>query len=157
LASHPDYPNERLVACRNPELAKLRAHKRESLLAATEKDLAQVQAMVEAGRLSGHDKIGVRVGRVINRYKVAKHFTLDMQEQSFSYQRKQDRIALEAALDGIYVVRTSVAAPRMDSADFVRFRNRDSGRDEKTSRCCRKARPQRWWRDDSRSYGCEGT
>jgi transposase len=118
--SHPDYPNERLVACRNPELAKLRAHKRESLLAATEKDLAQVQAMVEAGRLSGQDKIGVRVGRVINRHKVAKHFTLDMQEQSFSYQRKQDSIASEAALDGIYVVRTSVAAPRMDSADCVR-------------------------------------
>ena len=69
----------------------MRAHKRESLLAATEKDLAQVQAMVEAGR-----------------YKVAKHFALDVQEQSFAYQRKQDSIALEAALDGIYVVRTSV-------------------------------------------------
>jgi len=65
-------------------------------------------------------RIGLRVGRVINRYKVAKHFTLDMQEQSFSYQRKQDSIALEAALDGIYVVRTSVAAPQMDSADCVR-------------------------------------
>jgi len=118
--SHPDYPNERLVACRNPELAKLRAHKRESLLAATEKDLAEVQAMVEAGRLSGQDKIGLRVGRVINRYRVAKHFALDMQDKSFSYQRKQDSIALEAALDGIYVVRTSVAAPRMDSAECVR-------------------------------------
>src|ERR1700719_4102640 len=118
--THPDYPNERLVACRNPELAKLRAHKRESLLAATEKDLAQVQAMVEAGRLSGQDKIGLRAGRVINRYKVAKHFILDVQEQSFAYQRKQDSIALEAALDGIYVVRTSVAAPRMDGADCVR-------------------------------------
>src|SRR3984893_3796979 len=118
--THPDYPNERLVACRNPELAKLRAHKRESLLAATEKDLAQVQAMVEAGRLSGRDKIGLRAGRVINRYKVAKHFALDVQEQSFAYQRKQDSIALEAALDGIYVVRTSVAAPRMDGADCVR-------------------------------------
>src|SRR6202171_2680846 len=86
--THPDSPNERLVACRNPELAKLRAHKRESLLAATEKDLAQVQAMVEAGRLSGQDKIGLRAGRVINRYKVAKHFALDVQEQSFAYQRK---------------------------------------------------------------------
>ena len=118
--SHPDYPNERLVACRNRELAKLRAHKREALLAATEKDLAQVQAMVQAGRLCGQDKIGLRVGRVINRYKVAKHFALDVQEQSFSYQRKQDSIALEAALDGIYVVRTSVAAPRMDGADCVR-------------------------------------
>jgi transposase len=118
--SHPDYPNERLVACRNPELAKLRAHKRESLLAATEKDLAQVQAMVESGRLSGQDKIGLRVGRVINRHKVAKHFTIDMQEQSFSYRRKPDSIALEAALDGIYVVRTSVAATRMDNADCVR-------------------------------------
>jgi len=118
--SHPDYPNERLVACRNPELAKLRAHKRESLLAATQENLAQVQAMVEAGRLSGRDKIGLRVGRVINRHKMAKHFTLDIQEQSFSYQRKQDSIALEAALDGIYVVRTSVAAGRMDGPDCVR-------------------------------------
>lgn len=118
--SHPDYPHERLVSCRNPELAKLRGHKREALLAATEKDLVQVQSMVKAGKLAGQDKIGLRVGRVINRYKVAKHFTLNIQDQAFSYQRKQDSIALEAALDGIYIIRTSVPADRMDGANCVR-------------------------------------
>lgn len=116
----PDYSNERMIACRNPELAKLRAHKRQDLLAATEKELAQVQAMVEAGRLKGQDKIGVRAGRIINKYKMAKHFALDIQDQSFSYKRKHDSIAREAALDGLYVIRTSVANDRMDSADCVR-------------------------------------
>jgi transposase len=116
----PGYPGERLIACRNPELAKLRAHKRQDLLAATEKDLAHVQAMVESGKLKGQDKIGVRVGRVINKYKVAKHFVLDIQDQSFSYKRKHDSIAQETALDGIYVIRTSVTTDRMDSAECVR-------------------------------------
>lgn len=116
----PDYPNERLVACRNPQLAKLRAHKRQALLAATEQALAQVQAMVEAGKLKGQDKIGLRVGRVVNKYKVAKHFALDIRERAFSYQRKQDSIAQEAALDGLYVIRTSVTTARMDSAECVR-------------------------------------
>jgi transposase len=116
----PDYSNERLVACRNPQLAKLRAHKRQELLAATEQELAQVQAMVEAGKLKGQDKIGLRVGRVINKYKVAKHFALEIQERAFAYQRQHDRIAQEAALDGIYVIRTSVTAARMDSAECVR-------------------------------------
>ena len=101
----PDHPGERLVACRNPELAKLRAHRRQDLLAATEKKLAQVQAMVEAGKLKGQDKIGVRVGRVINKYKVAKHFVLDIQDRSFVYKRDHGAIAKEAALDGIYVIR----------------------------------------------------
>jgi transposase len=116
----PDHPGERLVACRNPELAKLRAHKRQDLLAATEKELAQVQAMVEAGKLKGQDKIGVRIGRVINKYKVAKHFVLDIQDSSFTYKRDHGAIAKEAALDGIYVIRTSLSSDQMDTAACVR-------------------------------------
>jgi transposase len=118
--THPDYPGERLVACRNPQLAALRAHKREDLLQATEKNLEKVCAMVQAGRLRGQDKIGVRVGKVVNQYKVAKHFILDIQDQVFTFQRKIEGIAAEAVLDGIYVIRTSLSAERMDSADCVR-------------------------------------
>jgi len=118
--AHPSYPNERLVACRNPDLAKLRAHKRQDLLVATENELAKVQAMVESGKLSGQDKIGLRVGRVINKYKMAKHFVLTVQDRAFSYKRNHDSIAQETALDGIYIIRTSVTADRMDSADCVR-------------------------------------
>lgn len=116
----PEYPGERLVACRNPELAKLRAHKRQSLLQATESELAKVQAMVASGKLAGKDKIGVRTGRVVNKYKVAKHFELTIADQSFAYQRKQDRIAAEAALDGLYVIRTSLASERMERDECVR-------------------------------------
>jgi len=118
--TQPDYPGERLVACRNPQLAALRAHKREDLLAATEKNLEKVRAMVQAGRLRGQDQIGVRVGKVINRYKVAKHFTLEIQERSFAFQRQAASIAAEAALDGLYVIRTSLPATRMATADCVR-------------------------------------
>jgi transposase len=118
--SSPDYPGERLVACRNPELAKLRAHKREALLAATEKNLEPIQAKVAAGKLAGMDVIGVRVGKVINQYKVAKHFELVIDERSFSFRRKPDSIATEAALDGIYIIRTSVPATQMEAADCVR-------------------------------------
>ncbi len=118
--THPDYPGERLVACRNPELAALRRHKREDLLQSTEKNLAKVQAMVKADRLRGQDKIGVRVGKVVNQYKVAKHFSLTIEDQAFSYQRKSESIAAEAALDGIYVIRTSLSPEAMDSADCVR-------------------------------------
>jgi transposase len=118
--THPDYPNERLVACRNPELASLRAHKREDLLEATEKNLAKVQAMVKAGRLRGQDKIGLRVGKVIDQYKVAKHFTLNIEARAFAFRRQRESIATEAALDGIYVIRTSVPDTAMDSAECVR-------------------------------------
>ena len=118
--THPDYAGERLMACRNPELAKLRAHKRESLLAATEKNLEKVKARVAAGKLAGQAKVGVRVGKVVNQYKVAKHFALDIGNAAFCFQRKADSIAAEAALDGIYIIRTSVAATQMDSADCVR-------------------------------------
>ncbi len=118
--THPDYPGERLVACRNAQLAALRTHKREDLLQATEKNLEKVRTMVQAGRLRGQDNIGVRVGKVINQYKVAKHFTLEIQDCSFSFQRQQECIAAEAALDGLYIIRTSVPISRMDSADCVR-------------------------------------
>lgn len=118
--THPDYPGERLVACRNPELAALRAHKREDLLQATERNLAKVRAMVQAGQLQGQDKIGLRVGRVINQYKVAKHFALAIEDQAFAFTRKSESIAAEAMLDGLYVIRTSVSAQTMNSADCVR-------------------------------------
>jgi transposase len=118
--SSPDYPGERLVACRNPELAKLRAHKREELLCATEKNLEKIKTRVVAGKLTGQDKIGVRVGQVNNQYKVAKHFALTIGETAFSYQRKHDSIAAEAALDGLYLIRTSVSATQMDAAECVR-------------------------------------
>ena len=118
--SSPDYPGERLVACRNPQLAKLRAHKREALLATTEIKLTKIKARVDAGKLSGQDAIGLRVGKVVNRYKVAKHFALAISVAAFSFQRKADSIAAEAALDGLYLIRTSVPAAQMDAPDCVR-------------------------------------
>ena len=118
--SSPEYPGERLVACRNPQLAKLRTHKRAELLAATEKNLEKIKARVAAGKLAGADAIGVAVGKLINQYKVAKHFELVIGERAFSFERKHAGIAAEAALDGIYIIRTSVAPAQMDSADCVR-------------------------------------
>jgi len=108
--SSPEYPGERLVACRNPQLAKLRALKREDLLLATEKNLEAIRERVQAGRLRGADAIGLRVGRVVNQYKVAKHFELVIDDTRFTFARRQDAIAAEAALDGIYIIRTSVDA-----------------------------------------------
>ena len=118
--SSPDYPDERLVACRNSELAKLRAHKREELLCATEKSLEKIRNRVAGGKLSGQDQIGVCVGKVINQYKMAKHFALTIGEATFAFQRKQDSIAAEAALDGLYIIRSSLEAAQMDAADCVR-------------------------------------
>ena len=118
--SSPDYLGERLVACRNPELAKLRTHKREELLAATESNLEKIRARVDAGKLAGQDEIGVRVGKAINQYKVAKHFELVIGHTTFSFARKHDAITAEAALDGLYIIRTSVAAEQMDAAECVR-------------------------------------
>ena len=118
--SSPDFPGERLVACRNPELAKLRAHTREDLLAATERNLEKIKLRVEAGKLAGKDKIGVAVGKVVNQYKVAKHFELLITDGSFTFTRKMDNIAAEAALDGLYIIRTSVKAARMDAPTCVR-------------------------------------
>jgi transposase len=118
--SHPDFPGERLMACRNVDLGKLRAHKREALLQATEKELDKVRARVERGALAGRDQIGVRVGKVLNKYKVGKHFALTIEEARFECQRLEPQIAAEAALDGLYVIRTSVPKKQMTSAEAVR-------------------------------------
>ena len=117
--AHPDYPGERLIACRNPALAAERARKRSELLAATEAVLAPIVAAVEAGRLKGADKIGIRVGRAVNRYKMAKHFEITITDTTFTYTRRSTQIDTEAALDGIYIIRTSVDATRLDSAATV--------------------------------------
>jgi transposase len=118
--THPDFPGERLVACRNPELAKLRAHKRQSLLEATSKELEKVRGMVSRGKLRGKDAIGVRIGKVIDKYKMAKHLVLDIRDDGFDFHLQDDNILAEAALDGIYVVRTSVPAQRLSTDDVVR-------------------------------------
>ena len=117
----PDFPGERLVACMNPFLAAERARKRESLLAATEADLGKIAAACARDRrpLRGKDKIAVRADRVLNRRKVAKHFTVEITDDSIRYARDQDSIAAEAKLDGIYVLRTSVAASDLDSPEVV--------------------------------------
>lgn len=117
--SHPDFPGERLIACKNPALAELRAANRVELLAATEALLEPIKASVEAGRLAGADKIGVRVGKVVGRHKMAKHFNVTIGESTLSWERNADAIAAEAALDGIYVIRTSVAAERLDAPGVV--------------------------------------
>ena len=118
--SSPDFPGERLVACRNPELAKLRVHTRNDLLLATEMNLEKIKVRVDAAKLAGKDKIGVAVGKVVNQYKVAKHFELTITDDAFTFARLADNIAAEAALDGLYIIRTSVKAARMDAATCVR-------------------------------------
>jgi hypothetical protein len=117
----PDYPGERRVVCRNPALAIERARKREDLLLATERDLARIQAVVarETKPLRGRDKIGLRVGRVLGRRKMAKHIQLTIEETAFSFVRDKASIAREAALDGFYVVRTSVPKVELDSTATV--------------------------------------
>ena len=117
--THPDYPGERLVACRNPALAKERARKRTELLDATEAELATIALSVQSGRLKLADKIGVRVGRHINRYKMAKHFEIVIGDDSLSFSRRQAEIDAEACLDGVYVIRTSVDAERLDAPGTV--------------------------------------
>ena len=118
--THPDFPDERLVACRNPELAKRRAYTRTSLLEATANELEKVRRMVGRGRLRGQDNIGVRVGKVVNRYKVAKHVRLSIEDTRFDFDVDADSVAAEAALDGIYVIRTSLPAERMSAEETVR-------------------------------------
>jgi len=119
--THPDYPGERLVCCRNPALADERRRKREELLNATEVELTKIKqaTMRDKRALEGKDRIGLRVGRVINKYKVAKHFELDIADDSFDFARKQDRIDKEAALDGVYVVRTSVGRDDLSAPEVV--------------------------------------
>lgn len=119
--SSPDYPGERLIVCRNPLLAEERKRKREELLLCTEKELEKVAAATQRVKrpLRGKDRIGLRVGRVVGRFKMGKHFKLEIAEERFSYERNQAGIAEEAALDGIYVIRTSVAARTLSSEDTV--------------------------------------
>jgi hypothetical protein len=117
--THPDYPGERLIACRNPALAAERARKRADLLAATEKQLAAIKTRVDAGTLTGAGKIGIAVGKDAGKYKMGKHFCLTITDTEFTYHRDQQRIDAEAALDGIYVLRTSVAADTLDPAAVV--------------------------------------
>ena len=117
----PMYPNQRLVVCRNPLLAEQRRRKRQELLAATEKQLAKIAAAVERprGPLRGADQIGLRVGKVLDRFKVGKHFRIEITDRSFGYARNEQKIAAEAALDGFYVVRSSLPQGTLAPAQLV--------------------------------------
>ncbi len=119
--SSPDYPGERLIVCRNPLLAADRKRKREELLRATEKELDKIVAATlrSRNRLRGKDRIGLRVGRVLGRFKMGKHFELTIADDSFVYRRNPSTIAQEAALDGIYVIRTSVTANTLSTENTV--------------------------------------
>jgi hypothetical protein len=118
---HPDYPDERLIACRNPSLAERRARKRENLLAATETELQKITTATARKRrpLRGKDTIALRVGKVSGKFKMAKHFDFEITDDSFTFTRNPDSIAAEAATDGIYVIRTSVDAEALGSAATV--------------------------------------
>ncbi|MDI3312955.1 MAG: IS1634 family transposase [Mycobacterium sp.] len=117
----PDYPGERLIACHNPDLAQRRTRKRHELLAATEKQLSAIAAATTRTRrpLRGKDTIALRVGKVINRHKMAKHFHLTITDTAFSFTRNDEAIAAEAALDGIYVLRTNLPTTALDRDDVV--------------------------------------
>ena len=117
--SHPDYPGERLIACRNPALAAERARKRSELLAATEKLLAGVADRVTRGTLAGAGRIGIAVGKAIGKYKMGKHFHTTITDTSFTYHRDTAGIDAEAQLDGIYVLRTSVGTDTLDPTAVV--------------------------------------
>jgi len=133
---HPDFPGERLVACFNPLLAAERARKREDLLQATERELEKIAVATrrEKRALRGQDKIGLRVGKVLGRFKMAKHFDIQITRSRFTYVRKLDAIAAEARLDGIYVLRTSVPENMLGTADTVRA-YKDLAKVERAFRC----------------------
>lgn len=118
--THPKYPGERLIACRNPALAAKRAHKRANLLEATEELLEVIKKSADAGRVKGAGPIGVKVGKVAGKYNMAKHFTFTFTDSTFSYERYEKSIKREADLDGIYVIRTNVPAEAMDAPEAVR-------------------------------------
>ena len=149
----PDFPGERLVVCRNPLLADRRARKRTELLEASEKKLDAIVAATQRKKrpLRGKDKIGLRVGKVLGKYKVGKHFVLDISDKSFSYQRDEAKISEESALDGIYVVRTSVQPDVISSEDAVRA-YKDLAKVERAFRSMKtvdlKVRPIYHWLDD---------
>ena len=149
----PEFPGERLIVCKNPVLAEERARKRNELLAATEKKLEPIVAATRRKnhRLHGKDKIGLRVGRVINHYKVGKHFELTITDESLAYKRKDAQIAAEAALDGLYVIRTSVSDEVLDSENTVRA-YKDLSKVERAFRCMKtidlRVRPIYHWLDN---------
>jgi transposase len=151
--SSPDFPGERLVVCRNPLLADRRAKKRAELLEASEKKLDTIVAATQRKKrpLRGKDKIGLRVGKVLGKYKVGKHFVLDISDESFSYRRHEAKISEESALDGIYVVRTSVPPEVVSSEDAVRA-YKDLAKVERAFRSMKtvdlKVRPIYHWLDD---------
>jgi hypothetical protein len=119
--THPDYPGERLVACKNPLLAEERTRKRQSLLKATEAELSSIATAVARAKrpLRGREQIALRVGKVVNHYKMAKHLVIEIGDDSFSYHRNEDKIAAEAALDGIYVLRTNLAGDVLERDEVV--------------------------------------
>jgi transposase len=151
--SSPEYPGERLIVCRNPLLAQERARKREELLKATEKKLAEIAAATQRAKnpLRGKDKIGLRVGKEINHFKVGKHFILEIQEESFSYHRDEKKITEEAALDGLYVIRTSVTKEAFSAESTVRA-YKDLAKVERAFRCLKtvdlKVRPIYHWLEE---------
>ncbi len=151
--SSPDFPGERLVVCRNPFLADERTRKREDLLSATEKKLAEIVEATKRPkrRLKGQDKIGLRVGKVINKYKVAKHFIIEITDDGFSFQRDGKKIVEEAALDGIYVIRTSVPTETLSAESTVRA-YKDLAKVERAFRCLKtvdlKVRPIYHWTEN---------
>jgi len=133
---HPDFPGERLIACLNPLLAAERARKREDLLQATERELEKVAAATRRAKrpLRGSDQIGLRVGKVLGRFKMAKHFEIEITDTTFTYRRKQQAIDAEASLDGIYVLRTSVPEEILGAEDTVRA-YKDLAKVERAFRC----------------------
>jgi transposase len=149
----PDFPGERLVVCRNPDLAAERARKREELLAATEKELAGIKTAVERKRnpLRGTAEIALAVGAVLNTYKMKKHFDLTITDDAFGFARKTAEIAGEAATDGLYVVRTSLPEATLGDADTVRS-YKSLGRVERAFRCIKtvdlNVRPIYHWLED---------
>jgi DDE family transposase len=115
-----EFPGERLIVCRNPLVGAQRARKREELLAATETDLAQITHRVEHGTLQGADLIGLAVGPALKRYRMRKHFQIEITDTTFTYSRKSEEIAAEAALDGFYILRTSLTQADLEAGDVVR-------------------------------------
>jgi hypothetical protein len=120
ITAPADYPGERLVVCRNPLVAAERSRKREDLLAATERGLHEIEQRVSKGTLAGADQIGMAVGPAVKRYRMKKHFHITITDDSFAFQRKTEQIQTEAALDGFYILRTSLHADTMPAEDVVR-------------------------------------
>jgi hypothetical protein len=153
IAAPDAFPGERLIVCRNPLLAEERARKREELLAATERDLSRIRLVVERKRqpLRGRAEIGLAVGAVLDKHKMAKHFEITIGDASLTFRRRPDSIAREARLDGIYVVRTSLPADAMPAAETVQA-YKDLARVERAFRCLKtvdlEIRPVRHWMAD---------